>query len=102
MVVIAGSSRGHRGEVLSVLRKAEKVLVKGANIRVKHTKPSAQYPEGGIIRQEAPIHVSNVMMVNPGASEDDFDKGKGGTRVGMRITSDGKKERFSKRSGKKL
>lgn len=102
VVVITGSSKGHRGEVLSVMRKAEKVLVKGANIKARHTKPSAAYPEGGIIRKEAPLHVSNVMMVNPDASEADFEKGKGGTRVGVRRTSDGKRERFSKRSGKKI
>lgn len=102
VVIITGGSKGHRGEVLSVLRKEEKVLVKGANIKARHTKPSAQHPEGGIIRKEAPLHVSNVMIVDPGASKEDFEKGKGGTRVGVRRTSDGKRERFSKRSGKKV
>lgn len=100
VLVTTGSSKGHRGKIVSVLRKEERVFVLGANLKARHTKPSVQYPDGGIIRKEASIHVSNVMLVDPNAIE--AEGIKGATRLGMRMTSDGKKVRYGKRSGKEV
>ncbi len=89
VVVLAGKYRGVQGEVTQVLPKDERVVVKGANIATKHEKQTAT-SRGGIIREEAPIHVSNVAIV-----------GKDGkpTRVGFKVGADGKKVRIERRSG---
>lgn len=86
--VIAGDSKGSQGRVLEVILDKRKVLVEGVNMVTKHTKPSAKNTQGGIVKQEAPIHISNVMLVDG--------KGKA-TRVG-RKEQDGKMVRFSKKS----
>lgn len=86
--VIAGDSRGAQGRVLEVIQSTRKVLVEGVNMVSKHTKPSAKFTQGGIVKKEAPVHISNVMLVD----------GKGNsTRVG-RKEQDGKMVRFSKKS----
>lgn len=86
--VIAGDSKGAQGRVLEVILKSRKVLVEGVNMVSKHTKPNAQNTQGGIVKKEAPIHISNVMLVD----------GKGKTtRVG-RKEQDGKMVRYSKKS----
>ncbi|MDR3179717.1 MAG: 50S ribosomal protein L24 [Holosporaceae bacterium] len=87
--VIAGEDKGAKGEILCVLRKERRVVVKGVNVCVKHRKPSAERP-GGLEKIEKSIHASNVMLVD---SSDDRP-----TRVGMKVV-DGKKVRFSKRTG---
>lgn len=87
--VIAGDDKGKKGEILSVERSARRVIVKDVNVVVRHEKPSAANA-GGIVKMERSIHVSNVMLI------DDTD-GKP-TRVGFKIV-DGKKARFSKRTG---
>jgi len=87
--VIAGDSKGSQGRVLEVLSATRKVLVEGVNLVSKHTKPNAKNTQGGIIKKEAPIHLSNVMLVD----------GKGNaTRVG-RKEENGKLVRYSKKSG---
>jgi len=87
--VMAGDSRGAQGRVLEVIVKERRVLVEGVNMVTKHTKPNAKNTQGGIVKQEAPIHISNVMVVD----------GKGNTtRVGRRL-EDGKLVRYSKKSG---
>jgi len=87
--VIAGDSRGSQGRVLEVLLDKRRILVEGVNLVSKHTKPNAKNTQGGIVKKEASIHVSNVMLVD----------GKGNaTRVG-RKDQDGKLVRYSKKSG---
>ncbi len=86
--VIAGKSKDKEGKVLSVDTKNGKVVVEGANMITKHTKPSASNPNGGIIQQEAPMDISNVMYVHKGKA----------TRVGFKI-EDGKKVRIAKSTG---
>lgn len=65
VLVLAGKDKGVKGEVLQVLVEKQRALVKGVNIITKHAKPSAQNPQGGIVKSEAPIHISNLMVINP-------------------------------------
>lgn len=90
--VIAGQDKGVKGEVLRVLRDEDRVVVKGVHVCTRHQKPSATNP-GGLIKKEQSIHVSNVMLVDPSNDKP--------TRVGMKMV-DGKKVRFSKRTGSVL
>ena len=90
VVVLAGKDKGRTGEVLSVMPKEDKALVRGVNQVRRHQKQS-QSQEGGIITKEAPIHISNIALVDP-------KDGKSPTRVGFRVDGD-KKVRFAKRSG---
>jgi large subunit ribosomal protein L24 len=92
--VIAGSSKGKEAKVLSVDTDKKKIVVEGVNVVTKHSKPSAGNPNGGIITKEAPIDISNVMLVEGGKA----------TRVGFKVTKDEngkvvKKERFAKKTG---
>lgn len=82
----AGDHKGQEGKVLVVLTGKNKAIVEGANIISKHEKPSASNPQGGIVKREAPIHISNLSLI---------DKNGKSTKVGYR-TEDGKKVRFSK------
>ncbi|WP_057560248.1 50S ribosomal protein L24 [Paraclostridium sordellii] len=93
VVVIAGKDKGKKGTVTKVFTKANKVLVEGVNVITKHQKPTAVNPQGGIINKEAPIHISNVMPVDP-------ETGKG-TRVRFEV-KDGQKVRVSVKSGKEI
>ena len=86
--VIAGNSKGVQGKVLQVLVDANRVIVEGANIVKKHTKPSAANPQGGIIKKEAAIDISNVMYSHKGKA----------TRVGFKLDGD-KKVRVAKSTG---
>ena len=88
VVVIAGKDKDKQGKVLSVDVKKNKVLVQGCNMVTKHTKPSAQNQNGGIIQKEAPIHASNVMYSAKGEA----------VRVGFAV-KDGKKVRINKKNG---
>lgn len=88
VVVIGGNARGKRGKVLKVFPGKNRVIVEGVNIVKRHTRPNQKHPQGGIIQREAPIHASNVMLLDPKLNEP--------TRVGTRILKDGatgKKER---------
>ena len=90
VVVLSGRDKGKSGEVLSVLRKDERVIVQGVNMMKRHTKQRPGEP-GGILEKEAAIHVSNVAHVDP--------KSQQSTRVGYRVLDDGRKVRYAKRSG---
>ena len=87
--VIAGDQKGQEGKVMRVLIEKNKAIVEGVNMVKKHEKPSAANPQGGIVKKEAAIHVSNLMLVDPKSGET--------TRVGYRIEN-GTKVRFSKKS----
>ena len=89
--VIRGNDAEKEGTVLRVLPKENRVVVEGVNMRKRHTRPSQGNPEGGIITFEAPIHASNVMLIDPSTGDP--------TRVRQRIDADGTKERVSARSG---
>ena len=90
---MAGDHKGSEGKVLKVLRDKNKAIVEGVNMVSKHTKPSAKNPQGGIVKKEAPIHISNIALVDP--------KSKETTRTGVRTEGD-KKVRFSKKSNQVL
>ena len=89
--VIAGKSKGKEGKVLAIDHKNNKVVVEGANMVTKHEKPSMKNQNGGIVQQEAPFDLSNVMLVVGGKT----------TRVGFRVEN-GKKVRFAKATGKTI
>ena len=91
VIVLAGDDKGRKGKVLKVLVAKQRALVEGVNMVSKSMKPSAKNPQGGIVKQEAPIHVSNLSLI-------DTKSGKA-TRVGMKKTDDGKKVRVAKKSG---
>lgn len=91
--VIAGDHKGAEGKVVSVDREKNKAIVEGVNMVSKHTKPSAKSPQGGIVKKEAPIQISNIALVDP--------KTKETTKVGYRMDGD-KKVRFSKKSNQVL
>ncbi|MFS8630688.1 MAG: 50S ribosomal protein L24 [Bacillales bacterium] len=93
VMVITGKDKGKTGVILAAFPKKQRVIVEGINIVKKHTKPSPANPQGGIIDIEAPIHVSNVMPLDPKTGEP--------TRVGYKIV-DGKKVRYAKKSGEIL
>ena len=90
VAVIAGRDKGKMGEVLSVDRSADRVVVQGVNMIKRHQRPT-QTAEGGIIEKEAPIHASNVAHLDPSDQQP--------TRVGFKTLNDGQKVRFAKRSG---
>ncbi len=94
VVVIAGNDNGKQGKVLEVIRDKERAIVEGVNMIKKHTKPNAEHPQGGIIEREAPIHISNLMLVDP--------KTGNRTRIGRRLGSNGKLVRYSKKSGEEI
>ena len=91
--VMSGKDRGKTGTVLKVIRDKDRVLVEGVNIVTKRVKPTAEKPEGGLVEKEAPIHISNVMLVDP--------KEGVPTRVGYKFV-DGKKIRYSKKNGEQI
>ncbi|WP_046176557.1 50S ribosomal protein L24 [Domibacillus indicus] len=93
VMVITGKDKGKTGVVLAAFPKKDRVLVEGINIVKKHAKPSQLNPQGGILSQEAAIHVSNVMLLDPKTNEP--------TRVGYKVV-DGKKVRVAKKSGETL
>ena len=92
--VNTGEYSGQKGRVLEVNRKTDRVIVEGVNMIKKHTKPNAKSPNGGIVEQEAPIHISNLMIVDPSNGEP--------TRVGKRLGENGKLVRYSKKSGEEI
>jgi len=92
--VIAGDSKGSQGRVLEVLVETRRVLIEGVNIVSRHTKPSAQNTQGGIVKKEAPIAISNVMLVDPKSGKP--------TRVGRKKNAEGKLVRIAKKSGEEI
>ncbi|AYC30602.1 50S ribosomal protein L24 [Paenisporosarcina cavernae] len=93
VMVISGKEKGKTGTILASFPKKDRVLVEGINIVKKHMKPNQANPQGGIVSQEASIHVSNVMLIDPKSGEP--------TRVGYKV-EDGKKVRVAKKSGEQL
>ena len=91
VVVVAGKERGKRGKVLRVITGKGRVLVEKLNMIKKHQRPTQKLRQGGIIEREGPIHLSNVMLVDPQTDKP--------TRVGMRSLADGRKARVARRSG---
>jgi large subunit ribosomal protein L24 len=90
--VILGSYNGKEGRVLKVLNSRNRLVVEGVNMLKRHMRPNQENPQGGIIEKEGSIHISNVQLVNGGKS----------TRVGYKILDNGKKVRFSKKTGKNI
>ncbi len=94
VLVIAGGDKGHRGKVLVLDRKRNRVVVEGAGLVRKHVRRSQKNPQGGRLSKEMPIHASNVMVIDPSTGKP--------TRIGVRYLDDGSKERFAKQSGASL
>jgi len=92
--VIAGDSKGSEGKVLEIRTADDRAIVEGVNLVKKHTKPNAKHPQGGIVEQEAPIHLSNLQLVDPKSGKP--------TRVGRRVGDQGKLVRYAKRSGEEI
>lgn len=95
--VLAGDDKGKTGRVLSIDAKAGRAIVEGVNMVSKSTKPSAQHPQGGIVKMEAPIHLSNLNVVDPKSGKDPKP-----TRVGFKKDDSGKTIRYSKKSGEEI
>lgn len=94
VLVIAGNDKGKKGEVRSVDYEKSRIIVDDVNIRTKHSKPTQENPDGGIIKEPASIHISNVMLIDPKTNEP--------TRVGRQRDDKGKLVRVSKKSGEEI
>ncbi len=99
VIVIAGNNRGKTGKVLKVFPKINRVIIEGVNLRKRHTKPTQKNPQGGITEKEAPINVSNIMILDPKTNEK--------TRIGSKLiidekTGKQKSARVSRSSGEML
>jgi large subunit ribosomal protein L24 len=93
VIILTGKDKGQKGKVLKVFVKEQKALVEGANMVSKSTKPSAKHPQGGIIKQEAPIHISNLSLIDP----------KSGKATRVSIKHEGKNViRIAKKSGEEI
>ena len=92
--VIAGDGKGQTGKVLKVEVSKQRAIVEGVNLCKKATKPNAQNPQGGIIEKEAPIHISNLMLIDPKSGKP--------TKVGRKLNAKGKLVRFAKKSGEEI
>ncbi len=94
VMVITGADKGKVGEVLRVDGAGDRVVVQGVNRVFRHLRPSRQHPQGGRIQKEMPVHISNVLPIDPKTNQP--------TRAGFRINADGSKERYAKKSGESL
>ncbi|MCB8994495.1 MAG: 50S ribosomal protein L24 [Bacteroidales bacterium] len=94
VLVNAGESKGQQGKVLEVLYSKERAIVEGVNMVSKSTKPNAQSPQGGIIKKEAPVHISNLNLVDPSTGK--------ATRIGRKLNDKNKLVRYSKKSGEEI
>lgn len=92
--VLAGEDKGKTGRVLAVEAAKERAVVEGVNIITKATKPTAQYPQGGFIKKEAPVHISNLSLIDPKSGKP--------TRIAIKRTDDGKVIRISKKSNEEI
>ena len=92
--VLAGEDKGQQGRVLSVQAAKNRAIVEGINIVSKSTKPTAKHPQGGIVKMEAPINISNLALIDPKSGKP--------TRVGIRINEKGEKVLYSKKSGEEI
>jgi large subunit ribosomal protein L24 len=94
VIVNSGEYKGQKGRVLTVDREKNRAIVEGVNMVSKHTKPNAKNPQGGITRQEAPVHISNLNLVDPSTGE--------ATRSGRRLNDKGKLIRYASKSGEEI
>ncbi|MFC5401816.1 50S ribosomal protein L24 [Cohnella soli] len=94
IIVISGKDKGKKGRIIAAYPRENRVLVEGVNMVKRHTRPNPTNPQGGIIEREAPIHVSNVMHIDPKSGKP--------TRVGNKTLDNGKKVRVAKRSGEMI
>ncbi len=94
VIVNSGEDKGKTGKVLQVIVEKDRAIVEGVNMVSKSTKPSAKNPHGGIVKQEASIHVSNLNLVDPKSGK--------ATRTGRKVNADGKKDRYAKKSGEEI
>ena len=94
VIVLAGEDKGKTGKVLKVLVDKNRAIVEGINIVSKSAKPSAKNPQGGIVKQEASIHISNLSLIDPKSGK--------ATRVAVKKTEDGKNVRIAKKSGEEI
>ena len=92
--VIAGDNKGQQGKVLKVEVEKQRAIVEGVNLVKKATKPNAQNPQGGIVEKEAPIHISNMQVLDPKSGKP--------TKVGRRLNDQGKLVRYAKNSGEEI
>ncbi|MBN1158901.1 MAG: 50S ribosomal protein L24 [Bacteroidales bacterium] len=92
--VNTGENKGQQGRVLEVIRKSDKAIVEGINIVSKHTKPNAKNPQGGILKQEAPVHISNLMVIDPSSGKP--------TRIGRKLNKQGLLVKYAKKSGEEI
>ena len=90
----AGSQKTKQGKVLEVLIDKQRAIVEGLNLVSKHTKPNAKSPQGGIVKQEAPIHISNLQPIDPKSGKP--------TKVGRKLNDKGKLVRYAKKSGEEI
>ena len=91
VIVLTGRDKGKRGAVLRVVTKTDRVLVEGVNVTKRHVKPTQADPQGGIVEREAPVHISNVALIDPESDRP--------TRVRYKTLEDGRKVRVAARSG---
>jgi large subunit ribosomal protein L24 len=94
VIVNAGVYKGQEGRILEVFPEKKRAIVEGVNMVSKHTKPNSENPQGGIIKKEAPIHISNLNLKDPSSGE--------ATRIGRRRNDQGKLVRYSKKSGEEI
>lgn len=94
VITLAGNSKGQQGRVLEIRMKSNRAIVEGVNMVSKHTKPNADNPQGGIIKKEAPIHISNLALVDPSTGSP--------TRIGRRLNDKNKLVRYAKKSGEEI
>ena len=94
VIVRTGEDKGKTGKVLIVLVEKNRAIVEGINIVSKSAKPSAKNPQGGIVKQEAPVHISNLSLIDPKSGKP--------TRISVKKTDDGKKVRIAKKSGEEI
>jgi large subunit ribosomal protein L24 len=91
VLVITGDDKGKKGKVLEVQKEKSRAIIEGINMITKHVKPSAKNPEGGIIKVEAGVHISNLKLVDPATGQP--------TKAGRKLDKNGKLQRYSKKTG---
>ncbi len=94
VIVNSGEYKGQKGRILTINRDNQRAIVEGVNMVSKHTKPNANNPQGGITKQEAPVHISNLNLVDPSSGE--------ATRTGRRLNDKNKLVRYAKKSGEEI
>ncbi len=94
VIVLSGEDKGKTGKVLQVIVDKQRAIVEGVNIVTKSSKPTAKNPQGGFVKVEAPIHISNLSLVDPKSGKP--------TRIAIKVNADGKKVRIAKKSGEEI